>query len=228
MKQVRGKSVLIVGAIGAVSLIFGGVAVAQDTPSTQVGGKVEQRLQETRQKAEDAKAQAQARADEAKARAQAKAEETKARTQAKTEESKQRLEGKKLEQCQAREQRIDATMTQMTSRGEKHYDVFTKIADRVKTFVDTKKLTVENYDALVAEVDAKAAAAQAAIQSTKSVGDVFSCDSDNPKIASTAFRDAFKAQVAALKDYRTAIKNLIVAVKSSQPVTGAAEGSTNE
>lgn len=162
MKQMRSKSVLVVGAIGAISLLFSGVAAAQDAPSTQVNSRAEQRMQEARQKAEDAKAQAQARADEAKARAQAK-----------VEESKQRLEGKKLEKCQAREQRIDATMQQMTDRGEKHYEVFTKISDRVKALVANKKLTVENYDALVAEVDAKAQATQAAIGSTKSVGDVF-------------------------------------------------------
>lgn len=217
MKQMRGKSALIVGAIGVVSLIFSGVAAAQSTPTTEGNTTVEQRLEAARQKADDAKAKAQARADEAKARAQTRVDET-----------KQRLEGKKLEQCQAREQRIDATMEQMTSRGQKHYDVFTKISDRVKAFATDKKLTVENYDTLVADVDTKALAAKSAIESTKSVGGVFSCDNDNPKIASAQFRDAFKAQVAALKEYRTAIKNLIVAVKSSQSTATSTEGGSNE
>ena len=221
MKQMRSKSVLIAMAIGAVSLVCGGVASAQEIPKvTQVNTTVEQRMQEARQRAEDAKTRAQARADEAKARAEAQ-----------MTEAKQRLEGKKLELCQAREQRITSTMEQMTGRGEKHYEVFTKIADRVKAFYTDKKLTVANYDALTAEVDAKAQAVEAAIASTKSVGTVFTCNSDNPKIASTAFRDAFKAQVAALKEYRTAIKNLIVAVKSAQSDTAQSsqtEEKTNE
>lgn len=206
MKQMRSKSVLIAMVIGAVSLVCGGVASAQEIPKvTQANTTVEQRMQEVRQRAEDAKAQAQTRADEAKARVEAR-----------MTEAKQRLEGKKLELCQAREQRITSTMEQMTSRGDKHYDVFTKIADRVKAFYTDKKLTVANYDALTAEVDAKAQAVEAAIASTKSVGSVFTCNNDNPKVSSAAFRDAFKAQVAALKDYRTSIKNLIVAVKSAQ------------
>ena len=215
----RTGAFLAVGVIGIVSLVWGGAAVSAQDASTQTTTS-EARLQEARQKAEAAQAEAKARAAEAKVRAEAK-----------VAEAKQRLEGKKLELCKAREQRIAATMTQMSSRGENHLAVFTKIADRVEAFYKDKGRTVANYDALVAEVDAKRQAAETAIESTKSVDGVFSCDSDNPKIASEQFRDAFRAQVAALKDYRTAIKNLIVAVKSAQSTEAQAtktEEPTNE
>ena len=215
----RTEAFLAVGVIGIVSLVWGGAAVSAQDASTQTT-ITDSRVQEARQKAEAAQAEAKARAAEAKARAEAK-----------VAEAKQRLEGKKLELCKAREQRIAATMTQMSSRGDNHLAVFTKIADRVEAFYKDKGRTVANYDALVAEVDAKRQAAETAIESTKSVDGVFSCDSDNPKIASEQFRDAFKAQVAALKDYRTAIKNLIVAVKSAQSTEAQAtktEEPTNE
>ena len=216
----RTKAFLAVGVIGVVSLVWGGAAVSAQDASTQTTTAADTRLQEARQKAEAAQAEAKARAAEAKARAEAK-----------VAEAKQRLEGKKLELCKAREQRISATMTQMSTRGENHLAVFTKIADRVEAFYTDKGRTVANYDALVAEVAAKRQAAETAIETTKSVDGVFSCDSDNPKIASEQFRDAFKAQVAALKDYRTAIKNLIVAVKSAQSTEAQAtqpKESTNE
>ena len=216
--------------------IGAGVAVAAlVTLSTCVYGGTARALEVTdraalQQAAEEKKAAAQERAAQAKAQAQERAEQAKAQAQARASESKQRLEGKKLEACEAREQRITRTMEQMAKRGENHIAVFTKIADRVKAFYEEKGRTVADYDALVADVDAKKQAAEAAVASAQSVGDVFSCDGDSPKIASEEFREAHKAQVAALKEYRTSVKNLIVAVKSAQSAqtSSTEESTTNE
>jgi hypothetical protein len=186
---------------------------------------------EARHAAEEKKAALQEQVEQKRAAAQERAEQAKTEAKARVAENKQRLEGKKLEACEVREQRINRTMEQMTTRGENHIAVFTKITDRVKTFYAEKGKTVTNYDVLVADIDAKKQAAEAAVESARSVGDVFSCDSDSPKIASEQFREAHKAQVAALKEYRTSVKNLIEAVKSAQSTetkNSNDEGATNE
>lgn len=220
---------LVAAAFIAVATIApGGVAYAQESADDSSSRRIiEEKKAAAQQRAEEAKLKAQQRAEEAKASAQKRAEEAKQRAQSRASETKQRLEGAKLKACEAREKRISATMAQMTKRGENHIAVFTKISDRVKAFYEKKGHTAEDYDMLVAEVDAKKASAEAAVASAQSVGDVFSCDSDNPKIASEQFREAHKAQVAALKEYRTAVKNLIVAVKSAQSQAENTESNTS-
>jgi len=230
MKFMRHSKRTHLGIVAAVFIAVaaiapGGVAYAQESTddSRQI---IEEKKAAAQQRAEEAKLRAQQRAEEAKANALKRAEEAKQRAQSRASETKQRLEGAKLKACEAREKRISATMAQMTKRGENHIAVFTKISDRVKAFYEKKGHTAEDYDMLVAEVDTKKASAEAAVASAQSVGDVFSCDSDNPKIASEQFREAHKAQVAALKEYRTAVKNLIVAVKSAQSQAENTESDT--
>lgn len=200
----RTKAAVFVLALGVATTGLSGITYAQSETVDRPANRVE------------ATNHAADRIAEKRQAAQEKAEQAKTRAQAKVSEAKQRLEGKKLKACEAREKRIDATMEQMTKRGETHIAVFTKIADRVQAFYAEKGRTVENYEALVADVQAKKLAAEQTVSGAQSVGEVFSCTSDNPKIASAEFRDAHKAQVAALKEYRTAVKNLIVAVKSAQ------------
>ena len=212
----RTKVALFVIALGLAATGLSGTTYAQSEAVDRATERVAEKKQAAQEKAEQAKQ----RAEQAKAQAQTKVSET-----------KQRLEGKKLQACEAREKRIDATMEQMTKRGQTHIAVFTKISDRVQVFYAEKGRTVENYDALVAAVQAKKLAAEQAVSGAQSVGEVFSCTGDNPKIASTEFREAHKVQVAALKEYRTAVKNLIVAVKSaqsSQTKAGNTGATTNE
>jgi hypothetical protein len=103
-------------------------------------------------------------------------------------------------------------------------DVFTKIADRTKKFKENKNLTVNNYDGLLASVNDKQTAAENTLSKIKadaSAAASLSCDSGQPKAVVGGFRDDLKAENNALKAYKTAIKNLIVAVKSAQSATEA-------
>ena len=137
---------------------------------------------------------------------------------------KERTEGKlsaiKAKVCEKRVNVIKSIMAKAAVQGAKHLDVFTKIATRVEEFYTTKKLTVSNYDALVADVTAKKTAAQAAIDAVKN-DTSFSCSDTNPIGKIDGFNDKVRAMHTALKDYRTAIKNLIVAVHQA---ADAAEG----
>lgn len=127
-----------------------------------------------------------------------------------------RLDAIKLKVCQKRETHINNTMDRVATRGEKQLDVFNKIATRTETFYTTKGKTLSNYDALVADVNAKKAAAEAAVAAVKSDSVTFKCDGIDPKGSAANFKSSLKTEIAALKAYKTAVKNLIVGVKSVQ------------
>ncbi|SRR6266404_669352 len=137
-----------------------------------------------------------------------------------------RLDATKLRVCQNREKAIDNIMARIAERGQRQIDLFTKIADRVETFYTNKGKTLSNYDALVADVNAKKAAAQTAVDQIKADKANFKCDGTDPHGASATFKADLKLEISALKDFRTSVKNLIVGVKSVQGTTSSSDNST--
>lgn len=95
---------------------------------------------------------------------------------------------------------------------------FDAIAGRVEEYYTAKVIpsgkTVANYGSLVADIQTKKAAVQTALTTAQSHTGSFTCDGNDPKGQLTQFKDDMRAVKSALKDYRTAIKNLIVAVRS--------------
>lgn len=132
---------------------------------------------------------------------------------------KTRLKDVKLKTCQNREKRIAKLMSNLTNRATRQVMVFNQIAERTQNFYMEKGKTLSGYESLVAEVYAKKAAVEAAIAKTESTRAEFSCDADDPKGVSTVFREHLKAQNEAMKAYKTAVKNLIVGVKSVHATT---------
>lgn len=145
------------------------------------------------------------------------------------EAAKARLDAAQLKRCQAKEKAITNIMTRIADRGQRQLDLFSTIANRVEGFYEEKGKTLNNYDNLVADVDAKKAAAQTAVDEIKATDTSFKCDGDNPHGVIDGFRESLKKEIAALKEYRTAVKNLIVGVKSAQSAevqTPASEGAS--
>ncbi len=126
-----------------------------------------------------------------------------------------RLESAKLRVCQIRQKNIQKIMTRAVVRAENQVKVFTTISNRVTSFYVKKGNTLPNYDELVAAVDATKAKVQTDITGLQSQAS-FSCDSDDPKGSTETFKTVLKQVNEDLKTYRTAIKNLIVGVKSVQ------------
>jgi hypothetical protein len=155
-------------------------------------------------------------AEDTKTAVQERKETAQATIEEKKEAAKAKLADAKLRVCQKREQSIKNIMTRISDRGQKHIDLFNTIAERTEKFYTDKGRTVANYDALVADVNAKKATAQTAVDDVKAKSGVFTCTADDPKGAATAFKDSLKAEIAAMKAYKTSVKNLIVAVKSAQ------------
>lgn len=144
----------------------------------------------------------------------------------KKEVEKPHLANAKLKVCQTHEKEITNITTRFSDRGTKQLDVFNKIADRTEAFYTSKGKTLSNYDTLVADVTSKKASAQAAVNTVTSSSTTFKCDGTDPKGMATSFKDSLKVEITALKDYKTAIKNLIVGVKSVESTTATTTATT--
>lgn len=177
--------------------------------------------------AQPTRAQESPQAEEQIEPANERGSEMRTQGQGRREMGQARLEAGKLKACERRQKTIQNIMARMSDRGTKQFDVFTKISDRTQEFYAEKGKVLENYDALISELNAKKFAVEAVLSETQAESNDFACDGENPKGVASAFKDKLHAQNAALKEYRTAIKNLIVGVKSVQS-TAATDRSTEE
>lgn len=125
----------------------------------------------------------------------------------------------KLRACQAKESAIKKRMKQLIKLATTMQEKFDAIAGRVEEYYASKVVpsgkTVANYDSLVADIQTKKGAVQTALTTAQGHAGSFACDGNDPKGQLTQFREDMQAVKSALKDYRTAIKNLIVAVHST-------------
>ena len=117
--------------------------------------------------------------------------------------------------CQNRESAIKKIIERTATNGQHHYDMITKVVDNVKAFAAKKNIDMSAFATESNNVLTAATAAKAAIDEAKTAGDGFTCDTTAPKSAASVFLAAKKKQAAALKAYRDAVKQLLVAVKSS-------------
>lgn len=124
----------------------------------------------------------------------------------------------RLRACQVKEEIISKRLTQVGNGVFSVEIKFDSIAKRVEDYYQTKVLTggkvVPNYSALVSEIETKKLAVQTALNSQKNNVRVFDCTGYDPKGQLTQFRTDTQEVRSALKEYRTSIKNLIVAIRS--------------
>lgn len=138
-----------------------------------------------------------------------------------------RLQGAKLRACQAREDGIKNRSTHLVDLVKNIEDKFDSIAKKVEDYYTNKVVpsgkTITNYDTLVSDIIIKKTAVDASLTKAQNSLSALSCTSDNPKDTIMKFKDDMQAVKQALKDYRTSIKNLIVAIHS---VIGTTERQT--
>ncbi|HKX73143.1 MAG TPA: hypothetical protein VJM32_03980 [Candidatus Saccharimonadales bacterium] len=143
--------------------------------------------------------------------AQSAREAAKARVQGKLDETKRKV-------CANRTDAIKKIMSRAAEAGQKHLTLFSAVQARVEEFYAKKKLNVANYEALkttaIAKRDATVSALQAVSDST-----VLDCSADNPVGAADAFKAKVKAMHDALKEYRSSVNALLVAVKTAAKAT---------
>jgi hypothetical protein len=130
-------------------------------------------------------------------------------------------------QCQVRQKNIKMILGHLTDRGQRQTDLFSTIATRVENFAATKNDKPANYDTLVSAVDTQKASAQATVDAIKSDSTNFTCNSTTPKAVSASIKADLQKEIQALKDYRTAVKNLTVGIKSVADNTSTSTGGSN-
>lgn len=144
--------------------------------------------------------------------------------------SAQKLTEAKLKVCQNKEAAIQKRNTQLNKTAETMMTKFDGIATKVETYYTSKVVpsgkTVSNYDALVAEIATKKSAVRTDLTKANTDATAFKCSGDNPKAQLILFRTDMQKVKQDLKDYRTSIKTLIVAVRSVTGTTESTSGST--
>lgn len=127
----------------------------------------------------------------------------------------------RMRSCEARALAVQTRLSQLLRLTTNMLDVFNTHAKRIMDFYTNVILpsgkTVPNYDTLIANIDTKKTAVETAWTKAKAGADAFSCTTGDPRQLLNQFRLDMIATKRALKDYRTAIKNLIVAVKRVTP-----------
>jgi len=136
------------------------------------------------------------------------------------ENKENRLSAAKQKVCENRKTKIEAIMQRSITRAGRQITLFDTIATRVEDFYARKGKTLSNYDELVASVNGAKAAAQANLETLKSQV-ALDCTGTDPKGQVEAFKTALHSVNQDLKTFRTAVKNLIVGVKSVQGTTSS-------
>lgn len=148
-------------------------------------------------------------------------------TNVQKEVAEAKLQDVKLKVCRLHENQISNVITRSSDRAEAQLNLFSTIATRVEDFYQKKGKTVANYDELKAAVDAAHSKATTDLATLKQTN-TFSCDGDNPKGHAQAFKAALEQERQDLQDYRTAVKNLIRAVRQAQGTTSSEQGGSND
>lgn len=126
-----------------------------------------------------------------------------------------RLDDARKRACEKRKDNITGIMERSIKRAEEHAALFDSIANRTKAFYEKKGNVLANYDELVAAVNTAEAKVDSDIAAIKII-EPFDCAGHDVKGVIDDFKTARKTLTSDLKEYRTAVKNLIVGVKSAQ------------
>ena len=133
----------------------------------------------------------------------------------KSADASKRLSEGQQRACERRETAVKSIMARSRERASRQLELFTTIADRTKAFYAEKGNTLADYDELAAAADAAKVKAETSLSVIPDATD-FNCSSEDPKASGKAFKLALRQGADDLKAYKTAVKNLIVGVKSVQ------------
>lgn len=218
IQKARGRWPSAIITAISFAVIIGGVNLAptvnaieetteQYTTTTETKPTSERSVTNEKSDAATRKAATEAAAKERRATMEATAKERR-------EAAKEKLSAAKLQICNNRKANIDKRVARISERVTKHLALFDSIAERAQAFYVAKGNTLENYDALVADMATKKTAAKAAVATLEAQKGSFDCERVDPKGAITTYKSTLTDTIAVLREYRTSIKNLIVGIKS--------------
>lgn len=208
MRLIKRVSIIGISAFALVAIATPALAVTTPNTHAQTPTQATEHQTTATDKAAQYKQAAEQKVTDAKANAQT------------------RLTDAKLKACQNRQTAITNIMSRLSDRGQKQLDLFSSIADKTEAFYVEKGNTIATYDALVADLTTKKATAESTVTTVTSKSTTFNCDGTDPKGMVSSFKDSLKAEINALNEYKVAVKNLIVGVKSAQSVTTSTDSTT--
>lgn len=130
-----------------------------------------------------------------------------------------KLDSKKLQVCQTQQANIVRRSQSLTDRAQSQETNFEQIAARVDEFYTTRlaaqNVNVASYSALKNNITTKEQDVNLKLAIAKDDANNFSCSSNDPKGQLTNFRADMQAVITALKDFRTSIKDFIVAIRTA-------------
>ena len=140
---------------------------------------------------------------------------------------KEHTEAERQKSCEARKTSLDNRMSNAVRQAQKHKEVFDKIYTKVKDFYTTKNLNVSNYDTLTAAVDKAQADAAASITALQNLDISVDCTSQTVAGSVSTFQQAVKSTRDSLKTYRSALVDLIKALKGASTGTDSSSSTDN-
>jgi len=144
-------------------------------------------------------------------------ENIKERASASAEKRKERLSEARLKVCEARQKNISNRIKNMQTRAQNIHKAHERVYALVDKFYTGKLVpngyTLSNYEDLKAEVAANKANVTALLESAKTTGGEFDCESEDPKGQADAFHEDMKALVEANKTYKDSIHDFVKAVR---------------
>lgn len=132
------------------------------------------------------------------------------------------LGGPNLASCLARQNTIKNRMTSLmtvTTNVEKQIDVISqKTVDYYNDTIVPSGKTLPNYNSLISNIQTKKDMIQAAFSTAQTDSNNFNCSSGDPKLLLAQYRLNMQTVKRSLREYRTAVKTLVTAVKAVSPV----------
>lgn len=132
----------------------------------------------------------------------------------------QGLSSERKKTCEDRKGKIDKTMTQYSATVQNRLMLFNKITERIRTYYEANKLSVSQYEQLMAQVTTMQQTATEAMNQVRQ-GASIDCGSSDPIGTAQQFRTQVQTAQQALKQYRLAIHNLLTAVLTAAETSEA-------
>lgn len=130
-----------------------------------------------------------------------------------------KLNPARLKICQAREatlkNRSDKIINMSTAMLNNFEIKSQKVQDYYSQNLVHKGITVANYGNLITDVQIKKTAVQVSLSKARAEASVFSCTGTEPQKSLRDFKIYIQETNTALKNYRTSVNNLIVAVRTA-------------
>ena len=175
-------------------------SVTSDHPEDESEAPDKQRVRELRSRID-------ARLKEAREDRMNTAEDAKSAVRERLNEIKKKI-------CEKHESKINDLITRMNANREKAFDRISQVSEAVQSYYADKNLSVADYTDLVAAVEAAKDAAKEALTAQQSAPKL-RCDGDAPKADMSEFRTKHSDSIDALKEYRSAVKALVKAIKEA-------------